>query len=377
MRHGVYETIIFIILLCVVLCIPRYRNVLFFVGNRVDGVGVSPSQRNQGIDFLKGSAVLAVILIHVIYFALAQVLTLTDVYIINLLNAMLRFAIGGFLIASGYLLRSPQVWFSRDGLMFYWKKIVRIGIPYGLVTYLLWLIESPESSLGKLLLTGTASVPLYFVPVLFQLYLIYPLLDGLRKKYPYMLLIGSFALSVFSFLTGYLYTAGGMVLCTQFLFFFVYGMTIGDQLSNVSREWRKYLEILFIYVGAHSIVALRYLTLEFNPADPLVTHVYNTQLVYAIVMTQLLVFLGTHYHSRWFQSIRWCGKMSLWIFLLHFPIQNALYSPSYQASPNLVSAMIVHGIMTLSVTGVFTIIVAALYSTMIQKSAKLVENQTH
>jgi len=138
------------------------------------------NKRLQVFDIIRAAAALAVIAIHIT----ASYMDLPLAYI---WNHAVRFAVPLFVIISGFLLyysdRNAAVLPAR---VFYKKRLDRILWPYIIWTFAYSLVNAYFlrlynpilflSTLGKNLLLGTGYYHLYFLPIILQLYLLYPLL---------------------------------------------------------------------------------------------------------------------------------------------------------------------------------------------------------
>lgn len=325
-----YEEIALALHTLIVLAVPRYRKSIF----RVPSQAASPAKKyHPEFDILKGGAIIAVVLIHTVYFGLLQSDSLNAIWILNYANTISRFTIGAFFLASGFLLVAPPSWNASSIIGFYSKKFFRIAIPYAGVTYLVWDLFQLEESYWWLVVSGTAAVPLYFVPVLFQLYLLFPVLAYLQNRWPGIVLWGSFVLAQISFWTGLLYQSGGVIVFGTFIFYFVFGMVRRDLLEPSSETRRAWGEIVLWYLCIHA--GLSALMVGISPNNPFATHIYNSQFSYAMAMSGLILYWATHllrFGGLVQTGLIQLGRLSLWIFLLHYPIQQLLFDPVYEQS---------------------------------------------
>lgn len=109
----------------------------------------------------------------------------TDSFYLGLaLNQFFSFAVPAFIFLSGWLLQMSYGTFAIDIKTFYRRRLVKLGIPYLLVTltYFIffrktWIIQqlTMENFLPRFLYYGIEPT-LYFVPLIFQLYLLFPFL---------------------------------------------------------------------------------------------------------------------------------------------------------------------------------------------------------
>lgn len=284
-------------------------------------------------DFARGLAIVAVLLIHVVFL----IMYYSDSFSVQFLefnqhiNRLMRFAIPVFFISSGALLFLENL--KKETLKkFYITKIKRLILPYAVFSFFSTYISSTEfNGLFDYLttavvhfFTGTALVPYWFIPVLFQLYLIYPLLWYLlviKKINPTKILGMSFIFSIVSyflfssyFLNWHLYT-GGLTFFGGFLFFFTLGIVF-KPFFLLEEEKIKYWfnKTKFFYFSA--LILMVYFFTGF--LDPLFKY-YNVRLIYGPIVMFLIFyayqFIKNTQISKTFEKI---GKQSLHIYLLHF-----------------------------------------------------------
>jgi len=262
-------------------------------------------ERLTFFDFAKGIAIIAVILIHSIYlFTAQQQASLIEKfpdynpYWLDVINNLARFAVGFFFIASGALLST--------GLTK--KKVIKVFIPYILVSAIVGVSQSKTLDLiAGGTIRGDLLPPFYFIPVLFQFYLLYPLLDKHRhKKYflPMTLFVSYAAYAVPS-----LAYIAGIPTFGPFLFLFTFGMAYSDKLkSNKPLDIRNLSLVIPIYVGLQLMLP---------------GHYYNSRFFYAPALFVVL-------HYVWYKTkslgniifLQTFGKFSLWIYLIHFSIES-------------------------------------------------------
>lgn len=146
---------------------------------------MKPKKTNvYAIDVLRTIAILAVVLIH----TSSRTLEFFHYDLINFpltlfLNQLSRFAVPLFFLISGFVLE-----LNYDSNRNYWeylkKRFGKILIPYLFwsgVYYFLVFKVNPDSFF-KVILTGSASYQLYFIPSLLIFYLLFPLLHKVIKQ---------------------------------------------------------------------------------------------------------------------------------------------------------------------------------------------------
>lgn len=164
-------------------------------------------------NYLRGLAIVAVITIHLLAsFDNIYRLTNHNWYIFTVIDQLSRFSVPLFVTLSGYgfwekyLHTNLRVWnfIYRQA-----SKLLPLYLLASLVSYIVfliiptWRVASTPSSFLVQIMTGRADYQLYFVPMIFQLYLLFPLLRKLVQKYPWSSLIsaGVFELSLYYIFT--------------------------------------------------------------------------------------------------------------------------------------------------------------------------------
>ncbi len=147
------------------------------------------------IDIPKALAIIAVVVLHFNAFLFSQTQNITRILIID---QLVRFSVPLFVALSGYLLTEKYLTAPLNLKDFYMRRVTKL-IPL----YVLWsIIISVALNQGLnlwTLLFGYADYHLYFVPMIFQLYLLFPLLFFLAGKQKYLLLIAGLAIQLAAF----------------------------------------------------------------------------------------------------------------------------------------------------------------------------------
>lgn len=361
MEQFILEYLLVAFSIFILLFIPRYRRLLLVVGGKSQNFNLKT--RLWQIDAIKGISILAVVIIHACYLLLPLYTQLYDIIILSLINNFSRFAIPVFLFSSGLLLK-PFIWNKRAIAQFYISKFIRIGIPYILICILLWMLGYNNSApLWELMIKGSMSVPFYFVIVLFQIYLIYPILDSIRKINPYLLLTLTFIISTASFFMPHTWAWYGIPLLWQYLIFFTYGMLRKDILdSKISPIWR---ELIWIYLILQFLVVLlvQFIYYELNIILPM--SFYNFQILFgfAFIFSALRALHSSNRLNSVLKNfISPLGRISLWIFLLHFPIQETIFQLSSNNNSSLTMELLKNITLTLIVTIPISILLDLTYS---------------
>lgn len=202
--------------------------------------------RLTSIDFLRVFAMLGVICIHVTaaYISAESRAQLFGMNLAFLLNQATRFSVPLFLLLSGFALGLGQKPVPYP--VFLKRRCLRVLVPYAVWTVLYeiancgfspgaWLAALTPAQLGRDLWTGQAAPHLYFIPIIFQFYLLYPLLRRWVDRRPGQSLLWSLAATLF-FQGGYYAQSLGLLPAVQvpglwrffpvWMFYFVLGMVL-------------------------------------------------------------------------------------------------------------------------------------------------------
>lgn len=189
------------------------------------------------LDYVRAISMLGVIVIHVTSsFVYAQSnLSVGGMNPAFILNQIVRFAVPMFVLLSGLSLGFSH---SYTGyLPFLKSRCVKIVIPYLIWSALYWLAYHRSEGIeafARALLQGSAASHLYFIVIMIQLYLLYPLLKRLVERRPFLWLGSAFLISIVS--QGAILLAGkGVIergpllqnlwfLFPSWIFYFVLGM---------------------------------------------------------------------------------------------------------------------------------------------------------
>jgi peptidoglycan/LPS O-acetylase OafA/YrhL len=156
---------------------------------------------------------------------------------------------------------------------------------------------------------------------------------------------------------------GDFPLFTQYLIFFVYGMVRKDILDNkISNIW---IELILIYIILQFIFMI---SMIYNNTDINIIKLvsfYNFQLIlgfgFIFIMFKYLEsnIFGSKSMKKVFSPI---GKLSLWIFLLHFPIQQFLFNNIQNIDIGIILALIHNFGLTLIISLSLAFIINKIYN---------------
>ncbi len=317
-------------------------------------LAVSQENDRTRVTLLKGAAIIAVIIIHILSSIPGYIYTTPNAAQYIFLDQLLRFSVPLFIGLSGYsLARRYQGAISY--IQFYKRRLLRIIPLYFLWSIGLWLLfifipewNTPDAPipLWKIILIGRADYHLYFVPLIFQLYLLFPVLLRYLHKYPRTTLFTALTLQSASYiLFNYLHTLPTETLLdsdqeqytlfSSWIFYFVLGMFIAKR-SIAAEEKTKITSFIWLAWG----LSLAYLVLQgqlqiFNGIDPLDALKFTRLTVIPYTLSSicigLLVPWETFSHPTWLTKIlHWIGRFSFSIYLGHTLVLRLLFAYTYK-----------------------------------------------
>lgn len=282
-----------------VLAIPFLRKTFF---QKDTSISTNEDKRERIVffDFLRGLAILAVVIIHI-----GDVFLLVEganLFLIKTINNISRFAVPFFFIISGILLTREGGWLS-----FYRKKIIRIFLPFFIISSLIGLYNNSDLlSILHSFISGTASLPYYFMSVLLQFYILYPVLEKYSKKKHFLLI--TFLISFISFFLVNIWVVYKIPLFLRYLFFFAFGISQKDRFLSKNYYLNNKQKLTF------SILILWFLFY----ASYFQVYFYNTLYFYAPALFVLFFLLKDNVNKKPLKLFSYLGRNSLWIYLIHY-----------------------------------------------------------
>lgn len=158
-------------------------------------------ERKIELDVLRGLAIIAVVLIHSIDVVLRSSNSPfpgRNFYVA--VDQLSRFCVPMFVAVSGFVL-AKNYQEKLPIFSFFKKRIWRLIPPYLFYSFLAYsflrlptvFYQNEQFSVWQIIFLGKADFPYYFVPMIVQLYLLFPLLILLLKKKNVTLLVGALA----------------------------------------------------------------------------------------------------------------------------------------------------------------------------------------
>ena len=330
-------------------------------------------ERLLHLDLLRSASIIGVILIHIIGSSFHFWYQGSPTWFIFLiLDQLFRFSVPLFVFISGYTLYSKYArhfkyseFYSRRVLRvlpwyFVWSLIIYLYINFtvlpGFVNYPFW----------KLILLGKVDYHLYFVSMIFQLYLLFPVLLWLYKKFRSNLVIALFILEALLYL---IFTLDGQKIIQlpwrfyeqqQYLFFgtwvfyFVLGFLLSDKSLIVARLNLKAKKLIFIFITiailAYSVydsLRLMSMTADTNVATrstriPML--LYTTSfIISALVYSDLLLKINKYV----LKILLYFANISFLVYLIHALMMRILGN---FILPNSVSNLIIFTILVFTLS---------------------------
>lgn len=301
----------------------------------------SASSRRKTDTFLRGVAICCVVLIHVLSSLKESPFIQSAQYQLIAVAAdqLSRVAVPLFVVLSGYGLQMGYQHKTLRIAEFFKKRVLKLLPLYILWSTIFWLIfffipawrPTPEMKPFFLqFILGNADYHLYFVPMIFQLYLLFPLLLPLVKKFPWLALAsaGIFQVLLYVVITDYSFSQLGNSFFQSdqkqyywffsWIFYFILGMVLPRLLVWIKQHriaqwllmamvcltgwWVVYSAYSSINSGTDPLMALRFTRIEV--------------LAYAGSMS-VAAFYWLSQHNKFFRPILFLGEHSYSIYLSH------------------------------------------------------------
>jgi surface polysaccharide O-acyltransferase-like enzyme len=275
---------------------------------------IENDNRNLSIDILRGFAMAGIVLIHVhSYFAFFHSVSDPAIQITGFLANLSRFGVPVFILVAGY--------FAKPGrfLDFFPSKVYKIFIPYLLASVIGYYVKFEVHEISDFfvrVVTGTVFTPFYFIPLLFQFYILFFLAQRVFQKKWFLLgfLIVSLVATILSHI-GILtspWEAIRGIWIFDFLVFFILGIWIRenkkfDFLKN--RFNNKYANILYFGLFLGLSVYAYYM------ANVLKIMLTNHEIIFSIL--SIIFWIGIPLPSILSKYFRHLGEKSLGVFLIH------------------------------------------------------------
>jgi probable poly-beta-1,6-N-acetyl-D-glucosamine export protein len=299
------------------------------------------STRRETDTFLRGLAISCVVLIHFlsayrispfIHGAEFQTLAVT-------FDQLGRLSVPLFVALSGYGLALKYQHSAFKWSEYLKKRVFKLIPLYVLWSYIYWFVFlfmpqwRPTSEMKPFfgqLFFGNADYHLYFVPMIFQLYLLFPVLLHFTKKKPWLILLVTGIVQV-----GFYYVVSQSVTSTPgtaffqsdqkqyvwfftWIFYFILGMSMTKVVAWIKEHSITQWLIYSLLIGSGVWVAVSALSAINSGVDPLVALRFTRLpiLVYAtLAITSLFLLLEKHRPLP--KALLFVGNNSYSIYLGH------------------------------------------------------------
>ena len=330
-------------------------------------------ERLLELDILRGASIIGVILIHIIGASFHYWDKGSPTWFVFLtLDQLFRFSVPLFVFISGYTLYSK---YARNFKYwdFYWRRATRVLPWYFIWSLIIYIYINLTVKPGfvnyptwKLILLGKVDYHLYFVSMIFQLYLLFPVLLWLYKKFRSNLVIALFILEALLYL---IFTLDGQKIIQlpwrfyeqqQYLFFgtwafyFVLGFLLSHKSLIVARLNLKAKKLIFIFITiailAYSVydsLRLISMTADTNVATrstriPML--LYTTSfIISALVYSDLLLKINKYV----LKILLYFANISFLVYLIHALMMRILGN---FILPNSVSNLIIFTILVFTLS---------------------------
>lgn len=293
-------------------------------------------QKINEIDVLRAISILAVLIIHVTASGTVELSAGSagrGIYVA--LNKLSNFSVPAFILASGLVLfyRYSGAWDRKQALQFYRKRLQYIVVPYLIwsffyMGYNAWM--NPQSgwtweagAVGQHLLWGTASYHLYFMVLMVQYYVLFPLLMKLAEVRKGWLLP---AAAIVCQALAFMYHHGVSPIPHRSAFFFTYfaefaiGGFVGLHYAKIQSVLRHHWRLLLVGVLLTGTVLTG--LHEYNPArlryglplSEVTVHAYAVLMSLFLLGVGQLLLARSAFAAKW---ISYLGAASFGIYFVH------------------------------------------------------------
>lgn len=270
-------------------------------------------------DFLRGVAILMVVAIHTFASTVQQGPLVNDTIV--LLRQVLNCAVPLFLAISGYFLAKKKN--ERSYVQFWKHQIPKIYIPtliWSVPYFLLYIWQGHDWVKGLVLLFVCGFSVYYFIALIIQYYLLFPLLQKVKMRGVILaFIITMLAISLVSYLSlieGYNMNSiikGGPF--PVWLVFFVAGIYLGNMKERVYRIWPWLLllivGLIFSFFETKWLYPLHHIGYGIKPSS----HIYSLAVI-VLLFSQKVQALFPPEH-RIFRAFAYLGRISFGVYLIH------------------------------------------------------------
>mgnify|MGYP001243332727 FL=1 len=289
--------------------------------------------RLDEVDVLKGISIIAVLMIHTTASAVSTLDKSSISYLIfAFINRFSQFAVPAFIFASAMLLMY-NYGHGFDWRLFYKRRLKNVLLPYviwtmiyGVYLYIVHHVPLRSILTVKNILLGGMFYHLYFIVIIVQLYVLFPVLLYIYKlinKNIYTILISIIIFQIadillFKYIISRYYQNSGNLFIT-YISLIIAGMYVGD---NIQR-WKKYYSKKWLNLS-FAVIVFGYLFVDISlkafANKQINFNLYNIYYYTFILIASLFFFaLSTKIlnHHMLSSLLIGTGKLSFGIYLSH------------------------------------------------------------
>ncbi len=301
---------------------------------------MASSPRDQQVNnFLRGLAILAVVIIHTqgsvhggfwIGSPTWRIFSFTDQ--LSRMCVPLFVALSGYGFWQKYQGRELKAW------EFIWRQATKLlpmylvasVITYGILYYFYYRHASgPLPSLWLQIVTGQADYQMYFVPMIFQLYLLFPWLRILVQKFRWssLALAGLFQGVLYSFSTHLGSDQQQYVWFFTWIFYFILGMHLSAIGSWFASSLRRTWALVAVAVTTWVIISFSAMSQMTRGVDPIVALRFTrVELLLYAGLAICALFVLTARAKSFAKPLIATGRVSYYLYLYHTLALRAIFA---------------------------------------------------
>jgi len=299
--------------------------------------------RMKEFDYIRAISIIAVIMIHIgtsgFIIRYGNEITLkhpmSTYYIYHQVTA---FAVSAFVCISGAVLCLKYKDINFNYLKFIGTRIWYVIVPFVVWTFIYFNLKNlitveesgkinlPSDQLVKALLTGESYYHMYYIPMIFSLYLLFPLFRLFVKKFksPWWLVLLLLFQHYVQIRLNAVYTPDALkyLQFRYFVFLFVAGCYIGEYYQEVKIFINKYINavigllgVVILYKIVYFYYSVYHLNVFFKDVPQTIT--FDNR-IYTLLIVALIIYITPQVKNRAIDLVLdRLGKNSFGIYLVH------------------------------------------------------------
>lgn len=280
---------------------------------------------DHSIDFLRVLAISSVVLIHTTTLTLEKSgYALNDFSFSLFLNQSSRFAVVMFFIISGFVLeRNREAW--EGYFNFIKKRLLKIAIPYIFWSTIYYFFMFPNyDSFQMSLIYGSASYQLYFIPALFMFYLLFPVIEKVKKYlfHPVVFMLLFLIQLAFLYYDYYIKTLPlafpvSVAILNFFAFLFgVYFAKHKDHIFSIVSRSRKVILLILMFLVVYIYYEGKIGYLKTHDYLAFYSQWRPSVFIYSLILTPYLMFKLSVKEYK-LKLLEKSSKLSFFVFFAH------------------------------------------------------------